>query len=292
MRSIQLYIFRRGGRTNYSILHQRTRFRGRLHCRCREQNGFGNGTVIVPDLLAQAGCSDEMQYVAGVISDICPLNNDGECVDMQDVCGSTDVNADGRKEGGEQRRKTRMIRRKMQTTSLNSAKVRYRYNSMGNCRRRCAEQSMPKESDVVGTKRRALQDDDDRSQLVGTLNDAGIPTYGASVLSDGKNSCSPGSSDCCGDDGKCCGVKGCKCPSVSESVCKATRCDLPGCCGAGSPSWLASSGSVGRFAAPTFPSCPYDNDVCQCTNLFLCEAEIGGCGQYSVCSGNDQNVCP
>jgi len=258
------------------------------------------------DLLIQSGCYDEIQFVAGDITSICPLNDSSECVNIEEICDSDTS--------------TRRNRRRLQTSSINSATVRYKYNSMANCRRRCAEQAMPKESDVIGSgggeggndvgggedgddrlmRTRMLQslgqDDigesgDDRSQLVTQLTEAGIETYGAFVLSDEKNDCSPGTQECCGTEGKCCGVTtGCTCPSVSETYCTATNCDLPGCCG-DSPSWLSATGNAVGSAAPEFSGCDYTKPACECSMLFLCEAEFIGCNAFTVC-GASQNVCP
>lgn len=58
------------------------------------------------NLLMQYGCDDEIRYSAAAITNVCVLNESGECVDdIAEVCGSEDE-------------------RRLQTTSINSAKIR------------------------------------------------------------------------------------------------------------------------------------------------------------------------
>ena len=169
---------------------------------------------------------------------------------------------------------------------------RYNYNTMGNCRRRCAEQSLPKENDALGGRNlrrgeeldlRRLQGGEDRSGLVTLLNTAGVPATGAAVISDGKNDCSASSDDCCDGSGKCCGVTpGCSCPTVSQTYCTVTSCELPGCCG---PAYLEM---VNR-AEPKFVGCPYTRPVCLCGSGD-CYPFENACDQYQLCRNND-SVC-
>ena len=58
------------------------------------------------NLLMQYGCDDEIRYSAAVVTNVCVLNESGECVDdIAEVCGSEEE-------------------RRLQTTSINSAKIR------------------------------------------------------------------------------------------------------------------------------------------------------------------------
>lgn len=58
------------------------------------------------NLLMQYGCDDEIRYSAAAITNICILDESGECVkDIAEVCGSEE-------------------QRRLQTTSINSAKIR------------------------------------------------------------------------------------------------------------------------------------------------------------------------
>jgi len=227
------------------------------------------------NLLMQYGCGDEIRYGAAVITNVCILNESGECVDdIAEVCGSEE-------------------QRRLQTSSIDSAKIRYNYNTLGNCRRRCAEQSLPKENDALGgrslrrgeeTGHRRAQGGEDRSGLVTFLNTAGVPTTGAAVISDGKNDCSAGSDDCCGDSGKCCGVThGCTCPTVSQTYCTVTSCELPGCCG---PAYLEMLNRSG----PKFVGCPYTRPVCLCVSGD-CYPFEANCDKYALCRDNT-SVCP
>jgi len=227
------------------------------------------------NLLMQYGCSDEISYGAAVITDSCIMGEDGACVDsIEDICPS------GRE------------RQLQHSSSIESATIRYKYNTMGNCRRRCAEKSLPKESDALGggrlrslgsTRRRNQDESENRDGLVALLNVAGVPAEGAVVKSDGKNDCSNGTQDCCGESGKCCGVTpGCSCPTVSQTYCTATGCDLPGCCG---PYFL----ELINRDEPKYVGCSYLRPVCLCQTA---DCYPGGqCGSFGVCA-DPAATCP
>ena len=157
---------------------------------------------------------------------------------------------------------------------------------------------MPKENDALNGRRRLgsgsvrrIQDEDapatgpgsaNRDGLVTLLNVASIPVVGAVAISDDENDCSKNSDDCCDSSGACCGVSpGCNCPTVSQTYCTATSCDLPGCCGPYSLEMVNRN-------APKFVGCFWTLDVCLC-GTSDCYPD-GACGKFAVC-GNSADQC-